>query len=51
MPHVSLAKMDLFGISRKWQFGVCKHGETCSSPLIAREGEHFYRKEKVVGGL
>ena len=42
-------KMGFFGISKELQFGVCKHGEPCTSPHMAREGECFYRGEKEAG--
>ena len=46
---MSPAKLDLFRISRKLQFGICNHGEPCASPCMAREGEYFYRLEKEGG--
>ena len=41
--------MGLFGISRELQFRVCNHGKPCANPCKAREGDHFYRREKKVG--
>lgn len=41
--------MGLFGINRELQFGVRSHGEPCTSPHTAREGEHFYKGKKEVG--
>ena len=52
LPDISPGKMGLFLISRELQFGVCNHGETYKvavSPLVAREGECFYRGENKVG--
>ena len=46
--NISLAKMGLFGISREWQFSICKHRRPCASLCRAREGKHFYRGEKKV---
>ena len=41
--------MGLYRLSRDFQFGVCNLGEPRrASPYLAREGEHFYRKEKEV---
>ena len=48
-PDISSTKMGLFGINRELQFRVCSHGEPCTSPHTAREGEHFYKGKKEVG--
>ena len=46
---ISPAKMDLFKISREFQFEVCICGEPSLSPQSARAREHFYRGEEEVG--
>ena len=49
MLDIPPAKMGLYRLSRDFQFGVCNLGEPRrASPYLAREGEHFYRKEKEV---
>ena len=40
--------MSLFGILGELQRGVCNHGESCTSPYMVRNGEHFYEGEKEV---
>ena len=39
--NISLAKMGLFGISREWQFSVCKNRKPRASLCRASEGGHF----------
>ena len=39
LPAISPAKMDLFGISRKLQFRICKFRERQRIPQTAREGK------------
>ena len=41
--------MGLFSFSTKLQFRACSHGDSCTSPPTAREGECFYKGEKEVG--
>ena len=48
-PVISPTKMDLFRISKELQFRVCKHGEPCASPRIAREEKLYYRRKEEVG--
>lgn len=43
-------KLGLFGVSGELQFDVCNLGEPHANPCIAREGEHFNRGGKEVGG-
>ena len=43
--------MNLFGTSRELRFEVCNGSEICASRCMAKEGEHFYREEKKLGGF
>lgn len=46
LPDIFPAKLGLFEVSKKLQFGVCNYDEPCANPCRAKEGQHFYRGGK-----
>ena len=49
LPDISPARMGLFGLSGKLQFGVCNHGNLHTICHMVREREHFYIMKKKDG--